>query len=178
MADVSDGSGSGGSSSGGGTTATGVWVHVDWGIPATSNPLFKPVLGPFTGEGVVKLRAAGITEYPSEQEAAKAPAQKISKQQGDVILATEIAGQGVGQGFFGLGQDFQNAPAQAFGDIASGLGLTEIGHYVGDFVTHLTDGAMWRSLGWLALGLVLMIVGILMLLRKQDLIPDVLPVPV
>lgn len=56
--------------------------------------------------------------------------------------------------------------------------LQDIGHWIGVFVSAITDGAMWRSLGWITLGLILMVVGILMLLRKMDVLPDVVPIPV
>lgn len=76
------------------------------------------------------------------------------------------------QGFFGTGSV----------DIAAlipGLsGLIELGHWIGDFIAHITDLYMWISLGWISLGLVLLVVGILMWLRKADLIPSAVPVPV
>lgn len=43
--------------------------------------------------------------------------------------------------------------------------LTEIGHWIGALVTALTDFAMWRSLGWLVLGLILIWIGVLLWLR-------------
>jgi hypothetical protein len=56
--------------------------------------------------------------------------------------------------------------------------LFEVGHFIGVFVTDITDIAMWRSLGWIALGAVLVIIGIIMWLKQSDLLPDVMPVPV
>lgn len=49
-------------------------------------------------------------------------------------------------------------------------GLSDIGkvsHWLGDAVLHVTDGAMWRSLGWLALGALLVIAGIYLWFRTS-----------
>lgn len=43
--------------------------------------------------------------------------------------------------------------------------LGEIGHWAGVIVTALTDVHMWVSLGWLALGLVLIVMGLLLWLK-------------
>jgi hypothetical protein len=43
--------------------------------------------------------------------------------------------------------------------------LGEIAHWAGVIVTHLTDLSMWISLGWIALGLVLLAVGITVWLK-------------
>ncbi len=34
------------------------------------------------------------------------------------------------------------------------------------FLEHLSDGAMWRSIGWIALGVVLLMLGLMLWLRK------------
>lgn len=46
--------------------------------------------------------------------------------------------------------------------------IGKIGHWVGDFVLHLTDGAMWRSIGWLLLGAWLVIAGIYLWFRTSS----------
>lgn len=60
-----------------------------------------------------------------------------------------------------------------FGDIASAISglfapLTEIGHFFGVLVTDLTDVHMYISLGWLALGMALLILGIYLWVRTSD----------
>lgn len=55
--------------------------------------------------------------------------------------------------------------------------LGEIGHWIGKFVTDITDVHMWISLGWLFLGLVLLVLGILAWLKHENLLPPA-PVPV
>ena len=59
-------------------------------------------------------------------------------------------------------------------------GVAEIGHWSGDLITHLTDVYMWISLGWIALGLLLLVLGVVWLLRKTGIIPQGggVPVPV
>jgi hypothetical protein len=56
--------------------------------------------------------------------------------------------------------------------------LGEIGHWIGVFVTDITDVYMWISLGWIALGLLLLVLGVVWLLRKTGIIPNTVPVPV
>lgn len=60
------------------------------------------------------------------------------------------------------------------GGLASGWDAIKVG------VAELSDGDMWRSLGWLALGLVLMFMGIRLWLGKPILPkpPPVVPVPI
>lgn len=56
--------------------------------------------------------------------------------------------------------------------------LQEIGHFIGLGVAYITDGPMWRSIGWIVLGAVLLITGIYIWLKQQGLIPEVSQVPV
>lgn len=57
-------------------------------------------------------------------------------------------------------------------------GLLELGHWLGQLVNDLTDYHMWISIGWLLLGLLLIVYALWTLARKTDLIPDSAPVPV
>lgn len=53
-------------------------------------------------------------------------------------------------------------------DIGHWLGVAA--HWVGEAVAHILDIYMWRSIGWITLGLVLLVAGIFLWLRKADLI--------
>lgn len=65
---------------------------------------------------------------------------------------------------------------QQIGSAIPGLGaLGEIGHFTGELVTHLTDAHMWISLGWLLLGLLLLVIGILLWVKAD--VPKLLGVP-
>lgn len=57
-------------------------------------------------------------------------------------------------------------------------GIDQIGADLEAFYKDITDGKMWRSLGWLVLGLTLVIAGIFLWLKGSNLIPDVMPIPV
>jgi hypothetical protein len=54
--------------------------------------------------------------------------------------------------------------------------LGEIGHWFGILVSALTDVHLWISLGWLTLGLVLLGFGIVFWLKKENYLPNVVPV--
>ncbi len=70
-------------------------------------------------------------------------------------------------GFFG------SALQSLLGSIGSAIpGLTDAGAALIAFFGTITDGEMWRSLGWLLLGIVLMGVG-LALWTKNQAIPGV-----
>jgi hypothetical protein len=56
--------------------------------------------------------------------------------------------------------------------------LQDIGHWFGVAVTALTDKSTWISVGWLLLGLVLVIIALLILAKRTDLLPSAVPVPV
>lgn len=51
--------------------------------------------------------------------------------------------------------------------------LGKVAHWLGDAVLHATDGAMWRSLGWLALGAFLVIAGIYLWFRTSQSYQDI-----
>ena len=57
-------------------------------------------------------------------------------------------------------------------------GLAAIAAALAKFVGYLGDGAMWRSLGWILLGGALFGLGTYLWLKKSDLIPPVVPIPV
>lgn len=57
-------------------------------------------------------------------------------------------------------------------------GIQEIGHWLGVVVTAITDVSMWRSLGWLLLGGILLISGLFLWLKDKGVIPETIPVPV
>lgn len=46
--------------------------------------------------------------------------------------------------------------------------LGVLGHWVGDFVLHLTDAHMWISLGWLLLGILLIVLGGYLIVRLSE----------
>jgi hypothetical protein len=68
-----------------------------------------------------------------------------------------------------------NAISTGKGDIKA---VTGSWGFVKAFLEHLADGKMWRSLGWLALGVLLIAMGLILWLRKSGAIPGVVPVPV
>jgi hypothetical protein len=47
-------------------------------------------------------------------------------------------------------------------------GIGAVGHWIGDIVEHLTDTAMWRSLGWMWLGIMLVVTGIYLWFRTSS----------
>lgn len=57
-------------------------------------------------------------------------------------------------------------------------GLAAIAAALAKFVGYLGDVAMWRSLGWLLLGVIMVIAGILLWLKKENYLPSAVPVPV
>lgn len=59
-------------------------------------------------------------------------------------------------------------------------GVEEIGAVVQAGFNAVTDGKMWRSVGWIILGIVMLIIGIRIWMKKPIVpeAPDVVPVPV
>ena len=144
----------------------GAWVNVQ--IGQNHN-----VAGPFTVNQVAELASVGIHMYPSQAAAAAATPQNLSATQVKMFEQVILQGPGVGQGF-GLGQNISSAVST----LSNAAAIFDVAHWIGELVTHLTDIFMWRSLGWILLGLVLLVVGILLLLKKMDVLPTVVPVPV
>lgn len=58
-------------------------------------------------------------------------------------------------------------------------GLEGISRVLGDVGTALTDGKLWRSLGWLVLGVLLLFTGVFLWMKSQGIAPPVpIPIPV
>ena len=152
------------------TSSGGVWVHV--AIPGGN----AGVAGPFSGHGQFQLVTAGIHTYPTQQAAQAAPAQTLNATQVHIFEQVVLEGPGIGQGFFGLGQN----AAQVGHDLASPIeGIAEIGAVLKAFFTALTDVSMWRSLFYIVFGAALIFAGIRLWLGKPVFpSPSVVPVPV
>ena len=87
------------------------------------------------------------------------------------ITQGEAPGPGVGA--------VEGAASSAVSGISSAVsGISEVGHFLGKLVTDVTDGAMWRSIGWILLGLVLIVIGMVMWAGKSGANPVPIPVPV
>lgn len=56
--------------------------------------------------------------------------------------------------------------------------LGDIGHWLGIAVAALTDKYTWISVGWLLLGLVLVVISLYMLGKGSGVLPSAVPVPV
>lgn len=65
-----------------------------------------------------------------------------------------------------------NEASQLTGGVTGALGAFE------GIAQALTDGSLWRSLGWLAMGIILLIVGIMLWLKENNILPEVVPVPI
>lgn len=76
----------------------------------------------------------------------------------------------------GLAQQAHNAGGFSIPNPLSGLAA--IGTALAKVVGYLGDVAMWKSLGWLLLGAIMIVLGISLWLRRSDLLPDVVPIPV
>jgi len=65
-------------------------------------------------------------------------------------------------------QEWITSKEQKFPQLPNPLsGIGAVGHWVGLAVEHLADGAMWRSLGWLLLGMILVIAGVYLWFRTS-----------
>lgn len=69
----------------------------------------------------------------------------------------------------GPGSISQTAPGQpeGLGSLNPAAAIFAVGHWLGDAVTHLTDIYMWRSLGWLLLGILFIVSAALLLFKDQ-----------
>jgi hypothetical protein len=68
--------------------------------------------------------------------------------------------------------------SQGFGLPNPLSGLAAIAAALAKLVGYLSDLALWKSIGWLILGAVLILAGVLLWLRKADVLPSVVPLPV
>lgn len=57
-------------------------------------------------------------------------------------------------------------------------GIFEVGAVLKAFFQQITRVEMWRSLAWIVAGVVLILVGVTLWMRKEGLIPDAVPIPV
>lgn len=101
---------------------------------------------------------------------------KHEPQNQDVSTLTRIGqdlGTGIGFAIYGSSNPAAVVGAgKTGGQAAQGaLGwLQDIGHWIGEAVAHILDIHMWRSIGWITMGLVLLVLGIFLWLRKADLV--------
>jgi hypothetical protein len=80
-------------------------------------------------------------------------------------------GQVAGAAGAGLTQGL--TPTMVPTSISAGLSIFDAAHWIGVLVTNLTNVAMWRSLGWLALGVMLMTVGLMLWLKLPQKAADI-----
>jgi hypothetical protein len=79
--------------------------------------------------------------------------------------ATEAQAATEAQNEFPTGKTPTTSVAQAVENQTPAATFADTAHALSAFYDKLTDYKMWRSLGWLALGLVLMIAGVALLLK-------------
>lgn len=93
---------------------------------------------------------------------------------GDILaIPADVAGL--------LGFDKGSATAKDEAKIASDnpiAGLEGIAKVAGDIGFGVTDGKMWRSLGWIVVGAILLLLGVWMLAKGSGAIPNIIPIPV
>lgn len=78
-----------------------------------------------------------------------------------------------------LGKNHGPAPGSTGPQDTPGLaGIDEIGAVLKAFFQQLTRAAMWRCLGWIVLGFLMLGVGVYMWLTKEGIAPSVVPLPV
>jgi hypothetical protein len=118
-----------------------------------------------------QLKASGQTGLQSADPSLTSYSAGSGSIWGDIANAFSVAGAGIGSLVSG-------AAGVVHGVESTAQALSEVGHWIGVFVTNITDMHMWISLGWLALGLLLFVVGIVWLLRKSGVLPKTAPVPV
>lgn len=119
--------------------------------------------------------AGGISgPYNTLEEAYKV--WKAEPQNQDVSTITKIGqyiGTGVGFAVYSSSNPTAVVGAGKTGGQAANAAvdwLQEIGHWIGEAVSHILDSYMWRSIGWITMGLVLLTAGIFLWLRKADLV--------
>jgi hypothetical protein len=122
----------------------------------TSGALYTALLG--NGTGTLNGQQVSRFQGPFTSESAARAANPSGGSESQVIAAGAGAGLQAAGGV-GLptipGADASN-PLAGIGDVAAALKA---------FYSAVTDGKMWRSLAWIALGLLLMVNGILLWLK-------------
>lgn len=130
--------------------------------------------------------------YATEADALKHPNDPADPGQA-ALLASFLAARSIGQGGSSgvLTIDTVNAQGKSTGHVGPGknpvtealpqvkdplIWLRDIGHWIGEFVEHVLDVHMWRSIGWITLGIVLMVLGIFLWLGKSGQV-EPLPIP-
>jgi hypothetical protein len=68
--------------------------------------------------------------------------------------------------------------AQLAGSTPATLASGGVGDDLAAFFADLTDKKTWISLGWLALGILLLFLGAALWLKKEGALPSVIPLPV
>lgn len=106
--------------------------------------------GPVTGNGIFKLITAGIHVYTTQAKAQAAQPQTITQEQATVIEDIALSGPGLGQGFFGLGHDVQQAANAPLTGLAA----------VGDLAQRLSQGSTWLRVGEFIAGGLLLYIGL------------------
>lgn len=91
----------------------------------------------------------------------------------DVQQATGVTGSTPGSNVAAVAG---GASSAASGIAAAAGGLSSAEGEIGGIWADLTDGQMWRSLGWLLLGVILIFIGLFLLVGKDLPIPIPLPV--
>jgi hypothetical protein len=124
-------------------------------VPAASGTWYVINGAPPTGPGGI---GSGILDYTVAQKPFPAGATEVS---GPYRTRAEAEA--------GLARDKARAQSFKGPDIPNPLsGIGAVGHWIGLAVKHLTDGAMWRSIGWLLLGMILVIAGVYLWFRTSN----------
>jgi hypothetical protein len=114
------------------------------GGPSPGDPLGTP--------GVKYIQSAGRPPMGQGPFATKADAEANYKEQQHGVHNPSAGG----------------ALGDAGSAVSSALGITELGHEVGTLVSDVTDPHLYISLGWLLLGFLLFVIGLMYLLRIPE----------
>ena len=127
-----------------GPPAQGQWWVMEASAPGRGSPQFQAVQSP------TRPKDTAVSHVAAGPFATQADAEKwISNAEG------------------GFGIPTPSIP-NPFGFLAALGWIQEIGHWAGILVSVITDLHTYISLGWLMLGFILLIIGILMWLRTTD----------
>jgi hypothetical protein len=132
-----------------------------------SGPVSTPAKAAASGSG-------GGGSHPGSDYYVNIASGTIQRQSDPVAAAALIASGWAGPFTWAQAKNYAGSQtgsavaSQTAGVISQATGLFAIGHWLGDIVTSLTNVAMWRSLGWLGLGVLLIVVGLLLWLRGTE----------